>query len=597
MPNLLPKNFFKQNQKGFSILEIILASAIFITFASASVIAVVQGYNANRLGSEFTIANQFASEGIEAVRSIKNKSFTTLGSVDTNPRGLTTTGNSWGFDTSGTSDIFVNGKNYTRQVKIDPVNRDATPPLGNIVTSGTLDTDSKKVTSTVTWNFNTARAESVSLTTYLSDWSKAIAGSNGGPIMMAYSKTTTTPFYRTWNGSAWSAEASAQTVGGNINYIVLKSSRTRNEAALGTLDSNGNIYVQIWNGTTWGTPTLMANISATNSTSRSFDMDYEKSGDRLVVTYLATSTSADFAYRVWNGTSWTVASTITTPPTTGVIKVIETAQNPVSTSNEIAMIMIDANIDVYGMAWNGASWTNMGNAAVWDANASIATKKAVDVAYEQLSGNAMFIWGDSVSTDQYYRIWNGSTLTGATLLDIAVSGGVVQWLKLAPKLNSNEIMYAEMDFGADLSTRIWSGTAWDTGTQHPRHTQSAENVTSMVFDIVWETFSANSDKAWLLYGDGQKITAKQWSSTTNVWSIISTNVSGSSDDTSFIRLSADPTTGAIFAGIYESAASATDDIYESRLTGGGTTWSAKNSIWAGPISAEPVHFRIDIAVP
>ena len=28
----------------------------------------------------------------------------------------------------------------------------------------------------------------------------------------------------------------------------------------------------------------------------------------------------------------------------------------------------------------------------------------------------MFMWGDAVATDQYYRIWNGTTLTAATLL-------------------------------------------------------------------------------------------------------------------------------------------------------------------------------------
>jgi len=313
----------------------------------------------------------------------------------------------------------------------------------------------------------------------------------------------------------------------------------------------------------------------------------------LNIVFLPNSTSVDPAYRIWDGSNWTPATTITAPPTTGVIRWIETAQNPISTSNEIAMIMLDANIDVYGMTWSGSGWSNMGVATVWDATASTADRKAVDVAYEQTSGRAMFIWGDATATDQYYRIWNSSSLTAATLLDIPASGGVANWVKLVTRPNSNELMYGVQDAKADLNTRKWSGSAWDTDTQHPEYDKAVENITSMNFDLVWETNSANPGKAWILWGDGAAISKKQWSG--SAWGS-ATTLTGS-DDTSFIRLKADLNSGAIFAGIYESATSKTDDIWESHLTGGGTSWNAENTIWAGPISAEPVYFRVDISAP
>lgn len=413
--------------------------------------------------------------------------------------------------------------------------------------------------------------------------------------MMAYSKTTTVPFYRIWNGTAWSAEASAQAVTGNINFIVLKSARTRNEAALATMSTTGNINVQIWNGTSWGTPTLMANVGAANSTTRSFDIAYEKSGDRLVVAYLPNSTSADFAYRIWDGATWNSPATITTPPTTAVIKSIDMTQNPLSSSNEIALIMMDNSVDVYGMVWTGSAWSNMGVAAVWDQTASIATKKAVDVAYEQLSGRAMFMWGDTTATDQYYRIWNGTSLTAATLLDIPAAGGMVHWMELVSRPNSNELLYGAVDAGSDLNTRKWSGSAWDAAAQHAEHSAGVENITSMVFDIVYETHSSFPNKAWLLWGNGSAVSAKAWTGAT--WGSASTLAS--SDDTSFIRLKADPTSGAVFAGIYQNvtSAAAARDISERRLTSGGTTWTAKNIIWGGPTTAEPVHFKIDFSTP
>jgi hypothetical protein len=408
--------------------------------------------------------------------------------------------------------------------------------------------------------------------------------------MMVYSKATTTPFYRTWNGTTWSAEASAINAVGNINYVVVKSSRTRNEAVMGVQTSTGAIYIQTWNGTTWGN---LTQVGTGPTTTRSFDISYEKSGDRAVIAYTPVSASPDFAYRTWNGTTLSAATTITTPPTTGAVNWIELKQNPLAASDEVAMIMLDANSDVYGMAWNGTAWGTMGAATVWDATAASATKKTIDVEYEQTSGEAMFIWGDSVATDQYYRTWNGTTLSAATLLDIPAEGGLAEWVQLAARPGSNEIMLGVQDAGADLNTRKWSGTAWDTATQHVEHSAAVENITSRTFDIVWETHTANPGKAWLLWGDTLTVTAKSWNGT--AWGTGS--VLAGSDDTSFIRLRADPISGAVFAGLYEDSTSATKTIWESRLTGGVAAWTAKNTIWAGPTTVTPVHFRIDIATP
>lgn len=571
-------------KNGFSVLEVILAVALFMIFSTGAIMTVVQSYNTNRLGTENTVASQFAAEGIEAVKSIKNQGYTNLNTVNDQPRGLLrNVNNVWAFDTDGTSD---NLEKYTRTIRIEKVYR----LDGNIVASGgTEDPDTKKVTSTATWNFNSARPETTTLTTYLSDWKKPIMG----PVMMAYSKISYTPFYRTWDGSNWSSESAAQNVGGNINYVVLKIARTRNEAILGTLDSNGNIYAQIWNGSSWNTPILIANIGSSLAEYRSFDIEYEKNSDHAVIVYLPNSTSVDPAYRIWDGNDWLPANPISAPPTTGVIRWIEMAQNPLSTSNEISMIMLDANVDVYGMTWSGSSWNNMGITAVWDNTASIATRKAIDVAYEQTSGRALFIWGDAVARSQYYRVWDGSNLTPPSLLDIPASGGVANWVKLAPRPNSNELMYGVVDDGADLNTRKWSGSSWDTAASHSEHENSVENITSMVFDLVWETHPSNPSKAWLLWGNGTRVSTRQWSGTN--WGS-TTNLAGS-DDTSFIKLKAEPSSGAIFAGLYEdvSAAAANRDIWESHLTDGGSTWSAKNTIWDGPTSATPVYFRIDIA--
>lgn len=558
-------------QRGFSPVEVLLAATVFAFLTTALIGAIIYGRSSTANAGDRVRAVQIADEGIEAVRNIRDAGFANLPANGTYD--LSQAGNQWTLAPTTNSDVTGI---YTRTIAITGV-----------------DSARKTITATVTWPQGTSSA-TVSSTSRLTNWLAAIIPPvTPGPIMMAYSKTTTTPFYRTWNGTAWGAEGSAANVVGNINYVVLKSSRTRNESIMGVQTSTGAIYVQVWNGTAWGNLTQVGTGSATT---RGFDIAYEKNSDRAVIAYIPSAASADFAYRTWDGSTLSPATTVTAPPTTGAISWMEMKQNPLSASNEVAMIMHDSNADVYGMVWTGGlsgTWNAMGTPAVWDATAAPNTKKAIDVDYEQTSGKAMFIWGDSVATDQYYRTWNGTTLSATTLLDIPAAGGISEWVQLAARPNSNEIMLGVQDAGADLNTRKWSGSAWDTATQHVEHSATVENITSRTFDIVWETHSANPGKAWLVWGDSLTVTKKQWSGT--AWGTGS--VLATSDDTSFIRLRADPVSGTLFAGIYEDATSATDDIWESRLSAGGTTWSAKNTIWGGPTSTTPAFFRIDIATP
>ncbi|HRJ06498.1 MAG TPA: hypothetical protein PK096_02240 [Candidatus Saccharibacteria bacterium] len=554
----------RRRDNGFSAVEVLLAATVFGVLVTGIIGALIYGRAGTAAAGDRQRAVFLAEEGIEAVRNIGGASYSNL---TDGTFGLAQSGGAWVL--SGSSD--TNGA-YTRQVLI-----------------AAAGIDRKAITVTVTWPQQGGGTGIVTLNSRMSNWSATLPVT-GGPIMMAYSKTTTTPFYRTWNGSAWSAEASAQAVTGNINYIVLKSSRTRNEAILGVQTSTGAIYIQTWNGTSWSN---LTQVGTGPTTTRSFDIAYEKNTDNAVIAFTPSSGSADFAYRTWNGTTLSSATTITAPPTTGALNWLELRQNPLSASNEIAMIMLDANADVYGMRWTGSAWNTMGTAAVWDATAATGNKKAIDVEYEQTSGEIMFMWGDGVATDQYYRTWNGTTLSAATLLDIAAEGGVAEWIQLAARPNSNEILLGVQDAGADLNTRKWSGSAWDAAAQHAEHSAAVENIANRTFDIVYETHSANPGKAWLLWGNGSTVSAKSWSGT--AWGSAAT-LTGT-DDTSFIRLRADSASGVLFAGLYEDNSSATDDITEFRLSGGGSTWSSENTIWAGPTTVTPVHFRIDIATP
>jgi Tfp pilus assembly protein PilV len=148
---------------GFGLVEILVALGLFLIMITGGSLILSQSLTTNQLGAEETYADQYAQEGIEAVRSIKNRN---MASIVAGTYGLSNAGNQWNF--SGSSDTR-NG--YTRQVVISEGRR-----TGNqlVNSGGTVDPDLFKVTVNVTWNFRPTRANTVTQTSYLTNFRKNI---------------------------------------------------------------------------------------------------------------------------------------------------------------------------------------------------------------------------------------------------------------------------------------------------------------------------------------------------------------------------------------------------------------------------------------
>ena len=157
---------YKNKKIGFSLVEIVIAIAISVMFFLAiyEMILFATKITANSLRRVEAV--NFAQEGIEAVRTIRDKSWTTnLAGIanDTNYY-LLISGGKWTL--TQTAQPFLNTM-FTRTIKFYAVNRDVN---GNIVASGgTADIKTKKVVSTVSW---TERGQSynVSLETYMTNF-------------------------------------------------------------------------------------------------------------------------------------------------------------------------------------------------------------------------------------------------------------------------------------------------------------------------------------------------------------------------------------------------------------------------------------------
>ena len=140
----MPKDQSVTN-RGFSLVEVILAGSVFILIATVLVGAIIYGQESTVLSGKRVQAVFLAEEGLEVVRNIRDDDFSNL--ID-GTYGLQVVGGRWNIaGSSETIGIF------TRQITISTINSDI-----------------KKITSTVTWQQNLQRSGSVSLDTYLTYW-------------------------------------------------------------------------------------------------------------------------------------------------------------------------------------------------------------------------------------------------------------------------------------------------------------------------------------------------------------------------------------------------------------------------------------------
>lgn len=135
------------NKKGQSLIEVILAFAIFILSVAAIGALVLDSSVSAQQGIDQTKGLLLAREGIEAVRSMKDNDFDNL---TDGTHGLSLSSGKWVL--SGTLD---NTDSATRTITISAVNA-----------------DTKKIESTVSWTSFARHTNSVTLTEYLTDWSE-----------------------------------------------------------------------------------------------------------------------------------------------------------------------------------------------------------------------------------------------------------------------------------------------------------------------------------------------------------------------------------------------------------------------------------------
>jgi len=530
--SMLKQNNYKKmikkekTNKGFSIIEVILAAAIFVIFSGGAVALVLHSFSSTRLAKEQLIANNYASEGIDAVKSIGNQSYASL--VNTVGVGVSVTGGGvWTF--SGTNNTF---DKYTRVITVSDVQRDGS---NNVVASGgTLDANTKKITSTVTWNFSPNRNKTITLTSYITNWQATIIQTFGG--MLVYADTTAGAdriAYRelSADGTSWSTATSVVDVdGASTNRapraVKVYASSTRDEKILVSRHYNGTaqtIYAQVYNGSTWGNLVTLATWNATtNLTVQNFDGVYLNNGTFMVV--YADNTAIP-KYRTWNGTSWGAQTSMTTLASVPVQ--VETKVRP--NTNEVMAVFVAANSATISQYYSGSAWSAITTHASalntltrryiafdWSPNnntkgliayTNSATDRSLDTKIWTANGTGGGAWSAVASTA------NQGATTAIRLGDATVSGGTgINFFMVCNNNTTPSVICYKLSFTPSvvIPTNQTIAAATSTGTQR--------------------TFSAmynpqSSTNGLVVYSDNSNIPKyKLYTESTTTWAATASNI-------------------------------------------------------------------------
>lgn len=520
-----------KNKKGFSLLEILLATALFAIFSVGVLGLIIQGWQMNRVATETTIAKEYASEGIEAARSVSNRSFSSL--VNSGSVGVTLSGGVWTF--SGTNNIF--DSKYTRTIAVADVYRDGS---NNIVASGgTLDPLTKKITSTVSWNFSAVRPESVVLSTYITNWRSAYSSTRKGGILVYGNggATTDSIVYKVFDAGAstWSAAQSVADVDGSTTNKVMRSAKiyasaSRNEKVLITRHYDGvsqYIYGQIFNGTSWSNVQLMSSWTGTTFLDvQNYDGTYLANGDFMII-YRDNTTTPKF--RIWNGTSW--GSQISTQNVGGIPNYIVAKQRPAT--NEVMVVTFDDQNDTNSEYFNGSTYIT-GNWTLHtehSTQASVNTKRTIGFDWNKADPTKGLLTFSNNQNDRSvrYKIFTangsgggswGSTVNGANQGATGTRLGVLRTITqpnglyfLACSQNTvPEIICYRSDTAATITnpTNQTVASLTDAGIQK-------------TFDLAYE--SLNATYALSVYSDNSVTPRiKKYNPATNTFDAGSTNM-------------------------------------------------------------------------
>ncbi|MFA5779612.1 MAG: hypothetical protein WC947_05710 [Elusimicrobiota bacterium] len=222
----------------------------------------------------------------------------------------------------------------------------------------------------------------------------------------------------------------------------------------------------------------------------------------------------------------------------------------------------DINVSIYTIAAGWSAAKEIAN------NCGVTAARCFDIAYEQSSGDALVVARTPTSTSvPYYWRYNGSTWVDNGVACPALGSGALQWIRLEPKPNSNEIILVTCDANNDVYASVWNGDTNSFGNTQLLEIGSVS--ASQGFDVAYTQSAGVGFVVWVA-ADSTRPKYRTWDGYS--WSAETTTVhdhyalaAGRN-----IKLAANPKNNELLLGTNDSG----DDINVE-------VWSSTLSVWLG----------------
>lgn len=326
-----------------------------------------------------------------------------------------------------------------------------------------------------------------------------------GDFMVVYSDNTSTPKFRTWNGSSWSAEAAMNSLSGIPQWVVARARPSSNEVMAAFFSSDEDTDTQYFNGgsyttSNWSAPDGHAN-NAPDPAKEQIAFEWSLNNPLVgALVYPASASDNNPDTEIWTANGGGGGSFSSGQQTSGTGQDIgSVAIVPRPGANEFVLCMKDAaaapNIRCLELSHANSDLTPT------NPNLTLSTtttnERSFGVAYESQSGDpAINVYSDNTGTPklkQYNPTTNTWDAAATSLSPSPFSPSTIQVVRTIPDPNSDNIMIALADTVQDLYTVIWDGSSnaiftdiGGKGFSLAGDEGSADN--EFWFDFAWNTF-------------------------------------------------------------------------------------------------------------
>ncbi len=288
-----------------------------------------------------------------------------------------------------------------------------------------------------------------------------------GDALLVYGVLSTDPTrdiaYRTFVGGTWSAEQylddTSNPTDVQYTYIGLASKKGSDQIGLvGGESTNNHVNAWIWDGSAWGSNTLVTATAQAPNRERAA-IAWETNSGHLLAVAVNSTNPANIVSKEFT-TGWGAATTFQCGSTGNIIRWLALKPNPVGTASDMVMAVGDDGSQLNTCYWTGSAWANLVN---HDTAIDTANSRAFDFAWENSSSKGLLVWGTTAGQITY-RTFTAPNTWGA-ITNVAMGSNTHPWVQLRtnlfPQAGGTKILGAVMEATAlGLGSVRWDGTTF-----------------------------------------------------------------------------------------------------------------------------------------